>query len=27
MEYQERPWEIEAHTFEKDLYAKFYKYI
>ena len=27
MEYQERPWEIEAHTFEKDLYAKFYKYM
>lgn len=27
MEYNDKPWEIEAHTFEKDLYAKFYKYM
>ena len=25
MAYKDKPWEIEAHTLERDLYAKFYK--
>lgn len=25
MAYDHKPWEIEAHTLERDLYAKFYK--
>ena len=25
MPYKDKPWELEAHTLERDLYAKFYK--
>ena len=25
MPYDDKPWELEAHNLERDLYAKFYK--